>query len=119
MKKIQKFAMAFFVSALALGFASCSSDDNEGKFELPSVGQATTAISSSDLEMQKVTKSYVQNVIYPTYQALAKNARDLYSTCTTLYKSAEAGTMTQSQINAACEAFKNARREWERSEAFL
>lgn len=27
--------------------------------------------------------------------------------------------MTQSQINAACEAFKNARREWERSEAFL
>lgn len=119
MKKIQKFAMAFFVSALALGFASCSSDDNEGKFELPSVGQATTAISSSDLEMQKVTKSYVQNVVYPTYQALAKNARDLYSTCTTLYKSAEAGTMTQSQINAACEAFKNARREWERSEAFL
>jgi predicted lipoprotein len=119
MKKIQKFAMAFFISALALGFASCSSDDNEGKFELPSVGQATTAISSSDLEMQKVTKSYVQNVIYPTYQALAKNARDLYSTCTTLYKSAEAGTMTQSQINAACEAFKNARREWERSEAFL
>lgn len=119
MKKIQKFAMAFFVSALALGFASCSSDDNEGNFELPSVGQATTAISSSDLEMQKVTKSYVQNVVYPTYQALAKNARDLYSTCTTLYKSAEAGTMTQSQIDAACEAFKNARREWERSEAFL
>lgn len=119
MKKIQKFAMVFFVSALALGFASCSSDDNEGKFELPSVGQATTAISSSDLEMQKVTKSYVQNVVYPTYQALAKNARDLYSTCTTLYKSAEAGTMTQSQIDAACEAFKNARREWERSEAFL
>lgn len=111
--------MAFFVSALALGFASCSSDDNEGNFELPSVGQATTAISSSDLEMQKVTKSYVQNVVYPTYQALAKNARDLYSTCTTLYKSAEAGTMTQSQIDAACEAFKNARREWERSEAFL
>lgn len=27
--------------------------------------------------------------------------------------------MTQSQIDAACEAFKNARREWERSEAFL
>lgn len=119
MKKIQKFAMAFFVSALTLGFASCSSDDNGSEFELPSVGQATTAISTSDLEMQKVTKSYVQNVVYPTYQALAKNARDLYSTCTTLYKAAEAGTMTQSQIDAACEAFKNARREWERSEAFL
>lgn len=119
MKKIQKLAIAFFAGALALGFASCSSDNNDEEFNLPSVGQATTSINSSDLEMQKVTKTYVQNVVYPTYQALAANARDLYSTCTTLYKAANAGNMTQSQINAACEAFKNARREWERSEAFL
>lgn len=27
--------------------------------------------------------------------------------------------MTQAQIDAACEAFKDTRREWERSEAFL
>lgn len=118
MKKIQKMAMAFMTGVLALGFASCSSDDDP-TFDLPSVGQATTTISSSDLAMQKTTKAYVANVIYPTYQALAKNSRELYTTCTTLYKAAEAGTMTQSQIDAACEAFKNARREWERSEAFL
>ena len=66
-----------------------------------------------------MTKNYVQAVVYPTYQALASNARTLYSAAQTLYKSAEAGTMTQDEINAACEAFKNTRQEWERSEAFL
>lgn len=120
MKKIQNFVMAFLLGAMTIGFTACSSDNggNE-KFDLPDVGQATTSISSSDKEMQKVAKNYVQEVVYPTYQALASNARKLYSAAQTLYKSAEAGTMTQDQINAACEAFKNTRQEWERSEAFL
>ena len=120
MKKIQNFVMAFLLGAMTIGFTACSSDNggNE-KFDLPDVGQATTSISSSDKEMQKVAKNYVQAVVYPTYQALASNARTLYSAAQTLYKSAEAGTMTQKQINAACEAFKNTRQEWERSEAFL
>ena len=118
MKKIQKLALSFMMGGLALCFASCGSDDDT-TFDLPNVGQATTTINSSDLAMQKTTKAYVENVVYPTYQALAKNSRELYNTCSALYKAAEAGTMTQSQIDAACEAFKNARREWERSEAFL
>ena len=118
MKKIQKMALSFMMGGLALCFASCGSDDDT-TFDLPNVGQATTTINSSDLAMQKTTKAYVENVVYPTYQALAKNSRELYNTCSALYKAAEAGTMTQSQIDAACEAFKNARREWERSEAFL
>ncbi len=120
MKKIQNFVMAFLLGAMTIGFTACSSDNggNE-KFDLPDVGQATTSISSSDKEMQKVAKNYVQEVVYPTYQALASNARTLYSAAQTLYKSAEAGTMTQNEINAACEAFKNTRQEWERSEAFL
>ena len=120
MKKIQNFVMAFLLGAMTIGFTACSSDNggNE-KFDLPEVGQATTSISNSDKEMQKVAKNYVQAVVYPTYQALATNARTLYSEAQKLYKSAEAGTMTQSQIDAACEAFKNTRREWERSEAFL
>ena len=120
MKKIQNFVMAFLLGAMTIGFTACSSDNGgNGEFDLPDVGQATTSISSSDKEMQKVAKNYVQAVVYPTYQALASNARTLYSAAQTLYKSAEAGTMTQNEINAACEAFKNTRREWERSEAFL
>lgn len=120
MKKIQNFVMAFLLGAMTIGFTACSSDNGgNGEFDLPDVGQATTSISSSDKEMQKVAKNYVQEVVYPTYQALASNARKLYSAAQTLYKSAEAGTMTQNEINAACEAFKNTRQEWERSEAFL
>lgn len=120
MKKIQKFVMAFLLGAMTLGFSACSDDNGvDEKFELPEVGQATTKINSSDKDMEKVTKNYVQNVVYPTYQALAANARTLYSASQTLYKAAEAGTMTQSHIDAACEAFKDTRREWERSEAFL
>ena len=120
MKKIQKFVMAFLLGAMTLGFSACSSnDDPVNDFQLPEVGQATTSLSNSDNEMQKVAKTYVQDVIYPTYKALAANARTLYSAAQTLYTAAEAGTMTQSQIDAACEAFKDTRREWERSEAFL
>lgn len=123
MKKIQKIVMAFLLGTMTWGFTACSNDnDVAGGSEvtvLPEVGQATTTISSSDKEMQKVAKNYVQNVIYPTYQALAANARTLYGATQTLYKAAEAGTMTQSHIDAACEAFKDTRREWERSEAFL
>ena len=120
MKKIQKLVMSFLLGAMTLGFTACSdNDDPETDFQLPEVGQATTAISSSDLEMQKVAKTYVQDIVYPTYQALAANARTLDNAAQTLYKAAEAGTMTQSQIDDACEAFKNTRREWERSEAFL
>ena len=120
MKKIQNYVMAFLLGAMTIGFTACGSDNGgDEEFNLPEVGQATTSVSSSDKEMQKVAKNYVQAVVYPTYQALASNARTLYSAAQTLYKSAEAGTMTQDQINAACEAFKNTRQEWERSEAFL
>ena len=111
--------MAFLVGVVSFGFTACSDENNEEKFELPEVGQATVNVSSSDKEMQKVAKVYVNQVVYPTYQALAANARTLYTTTAALYTAAESGTMTQAQIDAACEAFKDTRREWERSEAFL
>ena len=121
MKKIQKFAMAFLLGAMTFGFTACSSDDNTSDefADLDAFGQADTKVSSSDLEMQKITKVYVSDVVYPTYQALAANARTLYTAAATLYSASQAGTMTQSQIDACCEAFKSARREWERSEAWL
>ena len=119
MKKFKQLVMAFLVGVVSFGFTACSDENNEEKFELPEVGQATVNVSSSDKEMQKVAKVYVNQVVYPTYQALAANARTLYTTTAALYTAAESGTMTQAQIDAACEAFKDTRREWERSEAFL
>ena len=109
MKKYSKFAMMFFAGALALGFTSCSDDDDP----------TDTENTISTAEMQTVAQTYIDDVVYPTYNALKTNADELASACATLYSNAKAGTMTQAHIDAACEAFKNARREWERSEAFL
>ena len=101
--------MALLIGATSLGFTSC--DDNDG----PDDGTVTIAKS----EMQTVTQAYVDNVVYPTYTELAKEARTLYATTQALYQAASNGTMTQTQIDAACTAFKAARCQWERSEAFL
>ena len=69
MKKIQKFVMAFLLGAMTIGFTACSSDNGvDEEFNLPEVGQATTSVSSSDKEMQKVGKNYVQAVVYPTHR---------------------------------------------------
>ena len=109
MKKIQKFAMAFLLGAMTFGFTACS-DDNGGDDEIVNIPAA---------DMSAATKTYVDDVVYPTYQALAANAQTLYTKAQALYAAASNGTMTQAQIDETCEAFKGAREQWERSEAFL
>lgn len=69
--------------------------------------------------MKEIVKTYVNDVVNPTYKSLADNAQTLYEACQTLNAKGQAGTLTQSDIDDACEAFKNARRDWEQSEAFL
>lgn len=118
MKKFSKFAAMFLIGTFALCTTSCSSDEY-GDDEIPTVGSADTNINSSDLVMQKIAKTYIKDVVNPTYTDLANYTQTLYEACTALYAAANAGTMTQEHIDAACEAFKDARREWERSEAFL
>ena len=65
--------------------------------------------------LYKVLKNLVDNVIVPTYTQLANETEKLESTLNGL----TVNTITQAQINAACEDFKEARKYWERSEAFL
>ena len=65
--------------------------------------------------LYKVLENLVDNVIVPTYTKLADDTEDLEKTLNGL----TASTITQAQINKACEDFKAARENWERSEAFL
>ena len=65
--------------------------------------------------LYKVLENIVDNVIVPTYTQLADDTEDLEKTLNGLTVS----TITQAQINQACEDFKSARKNWERSEAFL
>lgn len=76
-----------------------------------------SSILSSEQEayLYKVLENIVDKVIVPTYTSLADNTEALEKTLNGLTPS----TITQAQINSACEEFKAARQYWERSEAFL
>ena len=65
--------------------------------------------------LRKVLENLVSNVIVPTYTKLADDVEDLEKTLNGLTVS----NITQAQINKACQDFKGARENWERSEAFL
>lgn len=108
MKKMSKLVAMLLMGAVTLGFASCSDDDD-----------ASESSNAAASVLETVANTYVNDVVYPTYTDLASYTGTLETTCATLYAHAKAGTMTQADIDAACEAFKDARREWERSEAFL
>lgn len=110
MKKIFTKAILFAVAlALPLGFTSCSDNDD------PATDTNTVPAS----ELAAVSNTYVNDIVYPTYADLRTNAKALKDACDKAYANAQAGTLTDADIENACEAFKNARREWERSESFL
>lgn len=85
------------------------------------VTAANAAIASAKLSetqetyLREVLKNLVSNVIVPTYTSLANETEVLEKTLNGL----TVNTITQAQINSACEDFKKARLYWERSEAFL
>ena len=82
---------------------------------------ANAAIARSSLTetqeayLRKVLETLVSNVIVPTYTRLADETEALEKTLNGLTVS----SITQSQINSACDDFKQARKYWEQSEAFL
>ena len=140
MKKIFKNTLLFAaVCTLATGFAACSSDDDDNDDSIysdRSYGQkaiedcdqvvkeftaASNRIPSTGLSaeqedyLRKTLENLVDNVIIPTYTKLADDTEDLESTLRGL----TVNTITQDQINKACDDFKKARESWERSEAFL
>ena len=110
MKKTFKNVMMLVAAmTLSLGFASCSDDNDD---------PTTTGIIPTS-EMSAAADTYINDVVYPTYQDLRDNCKTLHEACANLYTKAQAGTLTDTDVEEACEAFKNARRQWERSEAFL
>lgn len=82
---------------------------------------ANTTIATSKLSeaqeayLRKVLENLVGNVIVPTYTQLADDVEDLEKTLNGL----TVNSITQAQIDKACTDFKQARQNWERSEAFL
>ena len=82
---------------------------------------ANTVIAAAQLTpeqesyLRKTLETLVSNVIVPTYTKLADETEALEKTLNGL----TVNTITQAQIDAACEDFKQARMYWEQGEAFL
>lgn len=138
--KIKSMLGVAMMAAVALATVSCSDDDNNGngtdKYSDKSYGQnaisacnavvtglenANTKIASASLNeaqqtyLKSVLSNLVDNVIVPTYTNLADDTEDLEETLNGL----DVNSITQADINKACDLFKKARKNWEQSEAFL
>lgn len=110
MKKVFQKAFLFVATmTLSLGFASCSDDDDP-----VTEGNVVPAT-----ELSAVANTYVNDIINPTYKDLRDYAKDSEGCMRQGIRQRQAGNLSDADITDACEAFKNARREWERSEAFL
>ena len=101
MNKIFKYSMMFAAAlAFTMGFTSCSDDDND---------EQDVTFSSS--ELKEVNADYVDNTVVATYRNLADYNKQLVADLNAM--SDDAGA------SKACEAWKQSRKWWEFSEAFL
>lgn len=117
MKMKTNLLAMFCIGAFAL--TSCSDDDTPGlggDRENPVIDNRWTGVQA---EMWDVAEQYINGVVYPTYRNLAASADDLYNEAVNVQSKHTAGTLTDADVEAACEAFKTAREYWEKSEAFL
>ncbi len=94
----------FFLALIGFGLiiSSCNDDDDDS---------SNTTIDS---EKESIITQYVDSVVVPTYSSLADYSMILYDACASLKSS-----LTQDNIESACEAWIEARKYWEQSEAFL
>ena len=87
-------------------FTACSDDDDimlGGDRENPTIANQWTGIQA---EMWDVADQYVNQVVFPTYKNLAASADVLYEQAVNMQQKHEAGTHTDADVEAACEAFK-------------
>lgn len=107
---MKKFGKLLMLGAVALMATSCSDNNDTPDSDVLSEKEAT---------LKKATADYVNHTVLPTYRSMADAAIRLRDLCHTMQDKHAAGTLTTQDIKAAGEAWKEARKSWELSEAFL
>lgn len=104
--KISKFIL---LGLSALLVSSCSDNDEPNPED----------ISQKEQTLQAATAAYVNHTVLPTYSAMADAAIRMRDLCHTIQEKHGTGSLTTNDIKAAGDAWKEARKNWELSEAFL
>ena len=95
MKKLTKFALMLLFGAFALGFTSCSDDDDNTTADATQLD-----VTSSSSTLSNIVTNYVDNVVNPTYADLHNAAVELHTACAALNAKRQAGNVEQSNIDA-------------------
>ncbi len=98
------------IGAAALALTACGSDNNEPD---------SNDLSSKEKTFQAVAEDYVDHTVIPTYSKMADAAVEMQKLCHAIRDKHAAGTLTQGDVEAAGKAWKESRKNWELSEAFL
>lgn len=116
MKKFVSYVSAFAMAmALTVSFSSCSSSDDDNTN--PETGK--TVAQEQAEALKEISAQIVDATIHDTYKNLADSASLLADQLQAMRESAKTKSVTQAQVEKACELFKGARANYEKSEAFL
>lgn len=105
---LRKALLATALLGMTTGFTACSDEDAADSVEYAPENSELTVSQYGLLEY------YVNDVVISTYSRLATEAIGLMDKVNALEKN-----RTQSNVDAACDAWRAAREQWELSEAFL
>ena len=97
------------LAVVALGAALASCEKNN---------PAHSGLTANQKKMAEAVENYVPNVVYSTYKALADESENLYQALSSA-SAKGVKSLSQSDLDAICATFLNARKYWEQSEAFL
>ncbi len=97
------------LAIVALGAALASCEKNN---------PAHSGLTANQKKMAEAVENYVPNVVYSTYKALADESDNLYQALSSA-SAKGVKSLSQSDLDAICTTFLNARKYWEQSEAFL
>ncbi|MBQ4498755.1 MAG: hypothetical protein II985_00780 [Alistipes sp.] len=106
---MKKFKTLLSVALLSLVVVGCNT---------PS-GEEPLPVNEKELALESAIIPYIDNTVVPTYRGMADNALLLAEACAEIQSAHADGTLSEALIIEAGEYWKESRRYWEESEAFL